>query len=423
VDLGAVLDALAARDSEDVLRQGWEEALASMPHGTMPFLRPDYVAWACEAAFLPPEMARAAAEAALRISGNDPLRLLAWYCHDRLFRRSGAKPEVRRWPALTGVLGRDAGMFYVLVLLSGTPEMQDVHRARAIPDRVARDTVLDLKRCMEKEDFFQQHGRWGISPRILAWLMHSWRGDLYHLTRLQFVPDTFRCPARAFRHRHDGTVIALSEAGIRYRPDGDVDWAGALSCGPDAWTSTLEAADSVIAGFPIHPRGYAVRKLLRLDAALWECALAPGDPVLAIHVPVGPPPMTHELCGQSIREALDFFPRHFPDRPAKGLVCASWFLDRQFEEIMPPSSNVVRFQQEMYLLPAAWEDSGTLKAVFGYGTSNLAGVQCSTSMQRAVARHMAQGGRFRGGMCFLLARDLCWGARHYRNQDSLLLSQ
>jgi hypothetical protein len=393
----------------------WDEAAARRPSGLPPFLAPEFVARSCGAAGLPDAMARAVAAAAARIAGDEALSAFAWYCADQLF--DIAPPAVDSWPDLNDALGEDAGLFYVVVLLAGTPKMLAVHRERGISETIARDTTHDLERCMATEDYFQLRGRWGISPRILGWLRGHWLGEVYHLTRLQFAHGVFEGNARAFRSRRDRTVVVLSENGLRYRTDGSLAGKNAAA---DGWTSALHIDDAGVDGFPIHPRGHAVNKSMRLEASEWAPALAPGDPVLHIHIPAGPPPLSHALCGQSIREALAFFPRHFPDRPFKALVCQSWFLDPQFERILPASSNIVRFQQEFYLLPTAWNDSSALYPVFGHGTQDVRGLARKTAMQKAVAKHIEDGGHFRGGGCVLFPEDFDWGGCHYRNQKFFL---
>jgi len=231
-------------------------------------------------------------------------------------------------------------MFYVLVLLSGTPLMQRAHRRRQIPQDVVRDTVLDLDLCLKKEDYRKTHGHLGISPRILGWLLNHWRGNLYRLGRLQFMPGVFRGGLRAFRHRTQRTVLALSEPGLRYRADGQRDGAGRVEDPEGAWESVLRAEGDEIVGQPILPVGRACRETVRLSATEWKQVLAPGDPVLEIHIPAGPP-MDYAACAVSIRRAIKFFPRHFPDRPFVAFVCSSWILDAQFEALLPPTSNLV----------------------------------------------------------------------------------
>lgn len=410
MSLKPVLNRLGIPDYEEIFAPDWDIIQESLPTEGVFFLKPRYVRWACEAVYLPKEMTQALLAASGRIMADEALSALAWYCHYRLFRSRG-EVEIRRWPLLTKALGREAGMFYVLILLSGTPQMQRVHRERGIPAYIVRDTVLDLKHCMETEEYHRRFGSWGISPRILNWLMNHWRGELYRLGRLQFVPSRFQGRLRAFRHRRRGTVIALSEEGVRYRLDGQIDGAGGIY-DPNAWDATLEVGEKEIVGYPISPLGYAIRRRIHLSTSEWRQVLAPGDPVLAIHIP-GDSPLSFELCGHSLRQALQFFPKHFPDRPFLAFTCHSWILDHQFEHLLPPSSNIVRFQKEVYLYPIPGGNESVMRAVFG-GVKDIKDAPRRTSMQRAFARHLESGGHFRGGGCFLLKEDLNWGGQVYR---------
>lgn len=423
MDLKTIVARLDIATSEEALAPGWEAAQAARPAGAPPFLAPDYVHWACEQAFLTPEMTAAALAAARRIAADDALSALAWYCHYQLFLQDREKPEVRRWPLLTTALDRDAGMFYVLVLLSGTPQMQAVHRARRIPPEVIKDTVLDLKLQLETEDYFLKYGHWGISPRILGWLLLHWQGELYRLGRLQFVPVPFGGRLRAFRHHTSGIVVALSEAGVRYRTDGQVDGAGDVY-DPTAWTSTLTLTGEATIGHPISPLGHVLETTLTLSGREWRQVLAPGDPTLDIHIPTGSP-MNYDACGESLRQALAFFPRHFPDKPFVGFSCFSWILDAQFEQLLPPCSNLVRFQKEVYLFPIKGGSGGVINTVFGFGLNlaDLPRFPRRTTMQRAFAAHLERGGHFRGGGCFLLKDDLDWGSQCYRRKTLPWLSR
>ncbi|MBN1671519.1 MAG: DUF5596 domain-containing protein [Kiritimatiellae bacterium] len=404
---------LGIEDAADVFREDWDAIQQTLPAGGPPFLQPEQIARDCETVLLPADMAQAVAAAAQRVAANDALSALAWYCHCRLFGERPVRPEFKSWPLPTHALDRDAGLFYVLVLLSGIPSMQRIHREREIPADVIRDTVADLKRCLETEDYFLRTGHWGISQNIFGWLMHSWRGDLYHLGRLQFKHGPFTGRLRAFRHRRARAVLALAEDGVAFRADGQMDVAGQEGA-PDGWTSTLEISDTAIAGFPIDPRGFAVHRRLRLPASEWEPALLPNDRILEIHIPAGPPPMDYDACGESLRRALAFFPKYFPDRPFKAFVCSSWILDPQFEALLKPESNLVRFQKEVYLYPLRGGGTTMIWQVFGLRVKDIRSAPRKTSMQRALAEHVEKGGRFRSGGCFLFPADFNWGAQVYR---------
>lgn len=415
MDLDTVARTLNIRDNADVLRANWDLSQRAMPQDGIAFLSPGYVEWACGAAFLPRDMTQALVEVAGKIAKDEALCALAWYCHCCLFCSGSERVSPREWPLLTSALGRDAGLFNVLVLFSGTPRMQEFHNQRGIPANVVRDTVLNLKWFLENGDYREDYGQWGMRPSNLCWLLRHWRGNLYRLGRFHLAFGVSQARLRAFRHRTEGTVVALSEDGIRYRSDGQVDGAGGVKDIVGAWTSALTITNKEIAGYPIDPGGYAIHRQLRLAADEWQQVLSPGDPIIEIHIPGGGP-MAHDECGESLRMGLEFFPKHFPEKPFVAFTCGSWILDAQFEQIMPASSNLVRFQKEVYLFPISGSSEGTLRAVFGRKMQDISKAPRDTTMQRAFSRHIENGGHFRGGGCFLLPDDFDWGSQFYRNQ-------
>ena len=415
MDLHAVVSKLGVADSADALSVNWSRSQSAMPKGDIEFLTPGYVRWECGAVFLPDDMTEALARTAGRIAKDEAISAFAWYCHYCLFRCENPSVSPRGWPLLTSALGRDAGLFNVLVLLSGTRRMQEFHNSRGISAEIVHDTVLNLKWHLEEGDYREDYGQWGITPRILGWLLRHWRGNLYRLGRFHLAFGDCQARLRAFRHRTKGTVIALSEEGVRYRSDGQIDGAGGIKDSTGAWTSTLTITDKAVAGYPIDPRSFAIRQETELPTAEWRQELAPGDPIIEIHIPAGSP-MAFGECAKSLRMGLEFFPKHFPEKPFVAFTCHSWILDAQFEQILPPSSNLVRFQKEVYLFPIHSGTEGTLKTVFGRKMKDLATAPRDTTMQRAFAEHVERGGHFRGGGCFILPRDSDWGSQFYRSQ-------
>jgi hypothetical protein len=414
MELKAVLDVLQIPAASEPFRDDWDVADKLRPVGEIEFLAPQFVRWTCEAAHLTGDVTEHVLRTAKRVAADENLRALAWYLHYVLFQRKGSA-RIKGWPILSDALGEDAGMFYVVILLSGTPKLQEIHRKRGIPADIIRDTVLDLKLCLETEDYTTRYGHPGISPRILSWLLGHWRGELYRLGRLQFVPGHFHGRIRAFRHHSKNTVVALSDRGVEYRADGQVQAAGGVKDDKGAWISTLDISSDRIAGYPIDPRGDAVHQLVRLPAHEWKQVLSFGTPTLDMHIPAGEP-MDYDACGKSIHQAMEFFPEYFPDFPFLAFTCFSWILDNQFEQLLPVTSNLVRFQKEVYLFPILSGPNSTLNTVFGTTKVDLATLPRRTTMQRAFAAHLDKGGTFQAGACFLLPEDLKWGAQVYRRQ-------
>ena len=79
----------------------------------------------------------------------------------------------------------------------------------------------------------------------------------------------------------------------------------------------------------------ALRHEVRLPTARWRQVLAPGDPVLGLHMPPGSP-LDFALCGESLQGALEFFPRHYPDQPFRAFACESWLLDQPYNREHTP---------------------------------------------------------------------------------------
>lgn len=401
--LAACLRELGLTGYAEALRGSWDDSQASLPAEVL-FLRDDSVREACRRTWLSGDLAGQVLAAARTMREDPCLRALAWHCHHRSFVAEAGHPEVSAWPLPDGAMGDLAGLFYVVVVLSGTEFRERVHRQRGIPLAVVRETVSDLEICIRTERHAALGGPPGISPHIFGWLLRHWRGRLYRLGRLQFAFGRFSGKVRAFRNVESGVVVALSDHGSRFRADGQVmDTEG-------AWTATWRKQDDEIIGFPISPRGFAVKQEVRLPASRWRQVLAPGDPILEVHIPAGPP-MAFDACGESFRRALDFFPRHVPDEPFRAFVCASWILDTQIDGLMPPDSNLVRFQREMYLFPIPSGGDMPWQVRMADGQT-----QPRTRMQRAFYEHVARGGRFHSGGCFLLADDLRWGEQVYRSQ-------
>jgi hypothetical protein len=413
VDERVLLNALGNAENTRALLEGWPASRTVLPEGSLFFLDPSYLAAAAREAGLDPDFAAALTVAARRIAADSVVRLLARHVYYRLFRvPTFDRQQAQRWPVPTAILGEDAGLFYLLALLGGLPEMRALYRAHGVPDAVARETLGDLQRWADH--YRRRHGVWGIEPSEVPWFRLHFRGELYGLGRLQFEPGRWFLEAHAFRHRDLGVVMALSEDGIRYRPDGQRAGPDEPRDGEGVWTARLVLGKEWVIGHRITPEGSVQRAETRLARADWAEVLKPGDPVLHLHIPRGAP-LDLAACRQSFERALEFFPLHFPERSFVAFACESWLLDAQLEQMLSASSNLVRFQRQMYLIPMVGNQTDVLDWIFDGEYSNPAQAPRDTVLRRAVLDHLRRGGRMRGGGCFLLFTDLpAWGTACYR---------
>ena len=398
--------------AEGALGTEWEISQKIMPEGELAFLTPGVVAENCRLAGFEEEAIPYLQSASKRIASEPDLLQLAWHCH-YLACRSTSYPrgDMRSWPLLGDILGEYAGAFYLLIVLSGIPRAWAFHRSRGIPAQIALDTYSDTS--LWARGYKEKHGVWGINTHVLPWLFNHLSGELYRLARLQFMQRPFRQKLQAFRHRVTGAVMVLSDEGVRYRSDGQIDGTGGVSEPGTAWTARLLRDENQVTGTPIHPTGIALKEEFSLPLDIWELILAPGEPILEIHIPAGGR-MDFDACGDAFRQAIDFFPRHFPDRPFKAFCCASWLLNTQFQDMLYPESNILRFQREFYLFPIFSSGRSGFERIFGREYNDLAKAPRDTSLRRAVLDHLQSGGYLRGGGGLLFAEDLNWGTQVYR---------
>ena len=415
MSLDEVLTRLEILDSLEVFEPHWEESEGCFP-GDLPFFLDPAQSTASRAfADLPPEVDALLVEAAQCVRENPALLHLAWHAYRLLFEHRDYPGHcIARWPSLEKSLPDRSGLFYLLIALAVVPLTRKAHQARGVPEAVTRDTCRDIHELIGYHRA-KHGGAWGIYLRDLRWIRNYTSGALYTLGRLEYMVRPFYGKVRVYRHRPTGQVLALAEDGIRFDQQGharagksDEDLAG-------GWTSRFAAGDKWITGYPISPFGVAVPREVRLPAHDWSPALAPGDTVLDVHIAAGGG-MTPERCADSMRKALEFFPRYFPDQPFVGFACVSWILNPDIADFYSPRSNMALWQREVHLFPYPSDGRSGFLYVFGEEDIDVTTALRRTSLQRAMLDHLSAGRPLRAGGMFVLKEDFrFFGSGFYRS--------
>lgn len=355
--------------------QDWADSQQSLPAGVPAFLQRQFIAEACAYAHLPRGVASAVADAAAQASADPAAVAWLWHyqrcCHlSDVFTGRG----LRRWPALPGFA---PGLLQLAVVLAGIPACRERCRKTAIPESVERATLLDIKRRIRS--YRARRGALGVSRSSVAWLRLHLSGRLFQIEKLQLEPGCFAVGASVYRHRQSRAVIALAEA-----------FGGPFE------------------GIPIDPSGVPGARAVRLSPAEWDPVLSPGDPVLHIHLPGSPPGF--EQAGHALALAAAFFRDRFPDRRFAAFCGSSWMFDRQLASLLPESTDLVRIQRQIHLLPR--ESAEDLRErIFERPATCLP----QDAVRRALASHLSRGGQLHGGRAFFLMDDVPrWGEEPYR---------
>jgi hypothetical protein len=392
------------------LAASWHPIQETIPSSGIEFLSGEFIAKAGEACHLTRDLLERLTRVARAVEEDHELRSIIWFLHNAYW-PNRREIHMSQWPLPVETLEEDAGLFYVLPLLSWIPRLQKIHRDLDIPSDVIRDSVGELSiRLSEAGSYFRTHGSPGIDATTMSWLTMIWDGHLYQIGRFQFGIWSHSGVVRAYRNKATRSLIALSEDNRIFLPNGLNDGSGGLSGLEGSWAATLEETDREVIGYPITPSGFAVNKKIRLPKNEWPEVFAKGSPTLDFHIPTGPP-MDFETCGESFQKAIAFFRRYFPEEPFVAFECWSWILDPVFPDILPPDSNLVRFQQELYLYPCCGGSGNSMPGEVRRDDDGRI-----TSMEKRFSEYLASGGRFNSGGFFLMIDDFDWGSQPYRRQ-------
>ena len=350
-------------------------------------------------------------ETAREITRSPALCRLARHCKWCLF--DNPKPyELSGWPTLDISLGKRAGHFYLLVALGMVPHVREYHAKLGIPEEITRGTCGQIR---EFCDIYQQDqsGFAGLPFRRVSWLRHYVREPYFRVGRLEYWLKPNPVPPLVYRSTKSGQVIALAWEGAKLTPEGVI-------CSDESndewWQSTYSETDQEVTGYPISPAAKVLRERIRLPRSEWQPVLAPGSPVLQVHIPSGDP-LTPAAALASKTDAVAFFERHFPDVTPCAFVSTSWLFSDLLESMLSATSNVVRYLQELYLFPVGSGKHSGLSFIFPHDLPfNPETASRKTALQRAILDHLTDGHRWRIGGMFMMLDDLKhYGSRHYRS--------
>ena len=117
-----------------------------------------------------------------------------------------------------------------------------------------------------------------------------------------------------------------------------------------------------------------------------------GEPVLAIHIPVGSK-LTEDACLKSMEDAKVFFSEYFPDYHYRYFTCFSWLLDRNLEKILKEGSNILKFGRLFdYVFDVKKDDAIEFTFPLGTTRENIKNAEAKSSLHRNLKEYVLSGG-------------------------------
>lgn len=382
------------------------------------FLKFEFVSEANYYLQLPGEAIDDLAELVDKIFASGELIKFVQYCHLRIYHMEEYDEKRILDPyRLKEILGEQANLLPVLILISGIHGTINYYKAKGIENEILIATLKTLKDFMC--GFKSRYGYWGIDD--FKWLTHFFYGRIFRIGRLNFYPKYFESRLIVYRNINNGRVCALSEPGVIYMSGGKVIGTNGIFNTENSFAAGYEEDDGCICGNPVLPSGHALKETVKLPKNEWMQVLSKGDIVLDIHIPGGTG-LDNEECRRAFVDAVSFYKTYFYHQECRGFVCESWLLDPQMQRLLPKTSNIFRFQREFYLYPVLSDEKQTFQNLFGAGHTDLSKVKIVTSLQAAVADYMKKGNHMCMGGMFMLESDLKnWGSEFYQKDFSWML--
>lgn len=281
---------------------------------------------------------------------------------------------------LAALLGDLAPVYPVLVLLTRVSWLWKEYARLGMDEALLRDALSDIPLWM---DHYERHtGRMGLGE--YTWLTNHVRMRLFRLGRLEYIFTKSRVPAWFYLSDDSSQCVALADEKLRFDASGQLCPEGFGQAALHTWEN------GVITGYPIDPSGRIENRLISLSASRWQLALAPGDPVLDVHIPEGPP-MEPEAISSSLKAAIPFYRDFLGKTEARAFTCGSWLMSPALPQILP-FSNLAAFQQRFRIVPYTLRDNQVFERVYGKGFTSWQDMPIETRLQRGV-RDWYQSGR------------------------------
>ena len=233
---------------------GWGGAMATMPE-KIPVLGREQLQEAFAICSLDPEMQSRILETADVISHQPALKAFLWHACYKMsvvhqsYGSSGS--GFNGWAFPEKHLGRNARLFYTLVILSVVLEAVRNFRRQQVSEDIIRAT-LNLQGGLALS--IQRYGEPGSDPAVIYWWRHYARGRLFTLGRFQYkIAELFQFGAM-LRNRKNGCKILLAEPDFKFNAEGFSVQAG-LESDTDQIT-VFEESDDCYSGYAVHPAGY-----------------------------------------------------------------------------------------------------------------------------------------------------------------------
>ena len=346
-----------------------------------------------------------------------------------------------------GCLGRYNEAYAFLVLLACVPVSKKEMDRRGIPE----EYYSDIPHRMLRDQLARYRDTGRIDVEDMPWKMNFYTLTIFLLDRFLFIPYEHGEGFELYRSRRTGKVVGLNDAGNVYdmegqllkwkcseewedegycdaddadkqRPDSENEtdtghvYATRGSACPGTFVTVKEETEDAITGNYMNPVGYTEERLITISRSEYDRVLKKGDYLIATHIPGGEG-YTPERLRNSMRLALDFFAKYYPELDMKGFWSSSWLYDKRLERIVGKGRNITNVQDMMFRYSDGEDGEMLYIHLYKSMDNTLTDYPCETSLQKGAREYLLNGGRFCTTGMMILKEEALNGGIYYTEQD------
>lgn len=130
-----------------------------------------------------------------------------------------------------------------------------------------------------------------------------------------------------------------------------------------------------------------------------------GEKLIYIHIPQGEK-LIYSDCVDSLKQAISFFDKHFPEYEYRFFFCESWLLYNENYAFMDISSNILQFQSLFEIIESMPIDAQAIERIFGKRQLFKKNYPEDTSLQKSAKRYIMNGGKLGIGVGVIPKYDI-----------------
>jgi hypothetical protein len=251
-------------------------------------------------------------------------------------------------PYVKEVIGKEASLFYLHAALQRLPLTEQKYSERGLSEELFVATLRDIGVWVQHA--YNLVGYYAIGN--FSWIWRHLEARLFRLGGMQFMTTQFSGNVKGFYNRKEDIILFLCGEGMELRANGDMQGVCNKEKTTDGFVTEYVESEDYFIGNPITPIGKALNKQVKLNRNEWEKVLDKDDALLEVHIPRD---TAFDMASlkETYAQAKEFFATYFPEVETKGMVSHSWLFTPQLREMLRPTSNIVKFQQQFYLYPTA----------------------------------------------------------------------